>query len=106
MKKTIITLLLATAILAPVPAEAADEQKMATVNVEKVFKGYWRTTVEDKRLKAAVEDVRKRVAAEDKKQEARLKKLQNMQKVLQNPNMNQAARARHQQQFQEEIFAP
>jgi len=102
MKKTIITLLLATAILAPVPAEAADEQKMATVNVEKVFKGYWRTTVEDKRLKAAVEDVRKRVAAEDKKQEERLKKLQNMQKVLQNPNMNQAARARHQQQFQEE----
>jgi Skp family chaperone for outer membrane proteins len=76
------------------------DQKMATVNVEKVFKGYWRTAVEDKRLKEAVADVEKRVAAEDKKQTERLTELQNMQKVLQKTNLNQAARARHLQQYE------
>jgi Skp family chaperone for outer membrane proteins len=100
MQKTIIALLLATATLLPARAAAAADQKMATVNSEKVFKGYWRTAVEDKRLKEAVEDVKKRIAAEDKKQAERVVKLQNMQKVLQNRNLNQAARARHQQQFE------
>ena len=99
MQKTLIALLLAIATLSPARASAAVDQKMATVNVEKVFKGYWRTAVEDKRLKEAVEDVKKRIAAEDKKQADRLAELQNMQKVLQNPNLNQAGRARHQQQF-------
>jgi len=72
---------------------------MAIVNVEKVFKGYWRTDVEDKRLKKEVENVEKRIATEDKKQAERLAKLKNMNTVLQNPNLNQAARARHKQQF-------
>ncbi len=100
MKQTLIALLLATAILSPARASAAVEQKMATVNVEKIFKGYWRTTVEDKRLKEAVNDVKKRVAAQEKKQTDLLTELQNMQKVLQNPNLNQAALARHRQQFE------
>ncbi len=56
--------------------------------------------MEEKRLKKAVEDVQKRMAGEDKKQTERLTELQNMQKVLQNPNLNQAAQARHRQQFE------
>ena len=72
MQKTLIALLLAIATLSPARASAAVDQKMATVNVEKVFKGYWRTAVEDKRLKEAVEDVKKRIATEDKKQADRL----------------------------------
>ena len=100
MQKTLIALLLATAILMPARASAGVEQKMATVNVEKTLKDYWRTAVEEKRLKKAVEDVEKRIAGENKKQTERLTELQNMQKVLQNPNLNQAARARHRQQFE------
>jgi hypothetical protein len=57
MQKTLIALLLATAILMPARASAGVEQKMATVNVEKTLKDYWRTAVEEKRLKKAVEDV-------------------------------------------------
>jgi len=100
MQKTLIALLLATAILMPARASAGVEQKMATVNVEKTLKDYWRTAVEEKRLKKAVEDVEKRIAGENKKQTERLTELQNMQKVLQNPNLNQAAHARHRQQFE------
>jgi Skp family chaperone for outer membrane proteins len=100
MQKTLIALLLATAILMPARASAGVEQKMATVNVEKTLKDYWRTAVEEKRLKKAVEDVEKRIAGENKKQTERLTELQTMQKVLQNPNLNQAAHARHRQQFE------
>jgi Skp family chaperone for outer membrane proteins len=100
MQKTLIALLLATAILMPARASAGVEQKMATVNVEKTLKDYWRTAVEEKRLKKAVEDVEKRIAGENEKQTERLTELQNMQKVLQNPNLNQAAHARHRQQFE------
>ncbi|MBC8326762.1 MAG: OmpH family outer membrane protein [Verrucomicrobia subdivision 3 bacterium] len=99
MKTTLTALLLATAILLPISASAAGEQKIAIVNVEKVFKGYWRTDVEDQRLKKEVENVEKRIAVEDKKQAERLAELKNMSTVLQNPNLNQAARARHKQQF-------
>ena len=99
--KTILTaLFLSIAILLPVCASAAADQSLAIVNTGIVFKGYWRTAVEEKRLKIAVEDMQKRVDLEEKKQAVRLTELKNMQKVFQNPNLNQAARARHVQQFE------
>ena len=86
---------LSIAFLLPGRVFAAAEQDLAIVNTETVFKGYWRTAVEDKRMKIAMEDVQKRVAIEEKKQVDRITELNNMKKVLQNPNLNQAARARH-----------
>ena len=99
MKATLTSLFLSITFLLPGRASAAAEHNLAIINTEIVFKGYWRTAVEEKRMKIAAEDVQKRVAIEDKKQTDRLTELQNMQKVLENPNLNQAARARHLQQF-------
>ena len=100
MKTALITLFLFIAFLLPGRASAAAEQNLAIVNTEIVLKGYWRTAVEEKRLKIAMEDVQKRVAIEEKKQADRITELKNMEKVLQNPSLNQAARARHLQQFE------
>ena len=100
MKTTLTSLFLSITFLLPGRASAAAEHNLPIINTEIVFKGDWRTAVEEKRMKIAAEDVQKRVAIEDKKQTDRLTELQNMQKVLQNPNLNQAALARHQQQFE------
>ena len=100
MKTTLTTLFLSIVFLLPVRASAAAEHNLAVINTEIVIKGYWRTAVEEKRLKIAMDDVQKRVAIEDEKQTDRLTELKNMQKVLLNPNLNQAALARHQQQFE------
>ena len=100
MKTTLTTLFLSIAFLLPGRASAAVEHNLAIINTEIVLKGYWRTAVEEKRLKIAMEDVQKRVTIEEKKQEDRITELNNMNKVLQNPNLNQAVRARHQQEFE------
>ena len=100
MKTTLTTLFLSIAFLLPVRASDAAEHNLAVINTEIVLKGYWRTAVEEKRLKIDMEDVQKRVAIEDKKQADRLTELKNMQKVLLNQNLNQAALARHQQEFE------
>jgi len=100
MKTTFTVLFLSITFLLPGRVFAAAEQNLAIINTEIVFKGYWRTAVEDKRMKIAGEDVQKRVAIEEKKQTDRLAELKNMQKVLQNPNLNQATRARHLQEFE------
>ncbi|MBT5321036.1 MAG: OmpH family outer membrane protein [Verrucomicrobiales bacterium] len=84
----------------PGRALAAAEHNLAIINTEIVFKGYWRTAVEDKRMKNAMEDVQKRVVIEDKKQTDRLTELKKMQQILQKPNQNQAALARHRQEFE------
>ncbi len=100
MKSILTATLLTLAILWPAHVVRAAEQRMATLNVEKVFSGYWRTAKEDERLKKELEAVTKRSDEEDKKQAELLKELQNMAKVLQSPNLRQADRARHQQQLQ------
>ena len=61
MKTVLTTLFLSVACLLPCRASAAAEHNLAIVNTEIVFKGYWRTAVEDKRLKNAMEDMQKRV---------------------------------------------
>ena len=100
MKTILTTLFLSIACLLPCRAPAAGEHNLAIVNTEIVFKGYWRTAVEDKRLKNAMEDMQKRVAMEDKSQTDRLAELKKMQQILQKPNQNQAALARHRQEFE------
>ena len=98
MKNTLPLLFLATAILLPGRATAA-EPRLATINVEKTFKEYWRTGVEEKRLKKEVDAVNERVKTEDKKQSDLLKELQNMDKMRKAPNLGQAERARRNEQF-------
>ncbi len=98
MKNTLPLLFLATAILLPGRATAA-EPRLATINVEKTFKDYWRTGVEEKRLKKEVDAVNERVKTEDKKQSDLLKELQNMDKMRKAPNLGQAERARRNEQF-------
>ena len=100
MKTILTTLFLSIAFLLPGRALAAAEHNLAIINTEIVFKGYWRTAVEDKRMKNAMEDVQKRVVIEDKKQTDRLTELKKMQQILQKPNQNQAALARHRQEFE------
>ena len=100
MKTILTTLFLSIAFLLPGRASAAAEHNLAIINTEIVFKGYWRTAVEDKRIKNAMEDMQKRVAIEDKSQTDRLTELKKMQQVLQKPNQNQAALARHRQEFE------
>ena len=100
MKITLTALFLSITFLLPGRVLAAAKQNLAIINTEMVFKGYWRTAVEEKHLKIAMEDVQKRVAIEDKKQADRITELKNMEKVLQNPSLNQATRARHLQQFE------
>lgn len=100
MKIILITLFLSIACLLPGRASAAAEHNLAIINTEIVFKGYWRTAVEDKRIKNAMEDMQKRVAIEDKSQTDRLAELKKMQQILQKPNQNQAALARHRQEFE------
>ena len=100
MKTILTTLFLSIAFLLPGRASAAAEHNLAIINTEIVFKGYWRTAVEDKRIKNAMEDMQKRVAIEDKSQTDRLAELKKMQQILQKPNQNQAALARHRQEFE------
>jgi len=100
MKTTLTILFLSIAFLLPGRASAAAEYNLAIVNTGIVFDGYWRTAVEDKRMKIAMEDVKKRVAIEDKNQSVRLDELKKMQQVLLKPNQNQAALARHRQEFE------
>jgi outer membrane protein len=100
MKTILTTLFLSIAFLLPGRAFAAAEHNLAIINTGMVFKGYWRTAVEDKRMKNAAENVQKRVVIEDKKQADRLTELKKMQQVLQKPNQNQAALARHRQEFE------
>ena len=100
MKTILTTLFLSIAFLLPGRASAAAEHNLAIINTEIVFKGYWRTAVEDKRIKNAMEDMQKRVAIEDKSQTDRLNELKKMQQILQKPNQNQAALARHRQEFE------
>ena len=99
MKNTLTLLLLIIVFLLPVHASVAAEQKIATINVGKAFKGYWRTAVEDKRLKNEVEEVKTRVSREEKRLQELVTELENMKKVLSNPNMNQVERARRTKQF-------
>ena len=100
MKTILTTLFLSIAFLLPGRASAAAENNLAIINTEIVFKGYWRTAVEDKRIKNAMEDMQKRVAIEDKSQTDRLTELKKMQQILLKPNQNQAALARHRQEFE------
>jgi Skp family chaperone for outer membrane proteins len=100
MKTILTTLFLSISFLLPGRASAAAEHNLAIINTEIVFKGYWRTAVEDKRIKNAMEDMQKRVAIEDKSQTDRLAELKKMQQILQKPNQNQAALARHRQEFE------
>ena len=100
MKTILTTLFLSIAFLLPGRASAAAEHNLAIINTEIVFKGFWRTAVEDKRIKNAMEDMQKRVAIEDKSQTDRLTELKKMQQILLKPNQNQAALARHRQEFE------
>ena len=100
MKTILTTLFLSIAFLVTDRASAAAEHNLAVINTEIVFKGYWRTAVEDKRIKNAMEDMQKRVAIEDKSQTDRLTELKKMQQILLKPNQNQAALARHRQEFE------
>lgn len=101
MKLTFAPVLLAAALLWPAaaPLAAAAPQRLATVNLEKVYKGYWRTAQEDKKIAAARESVVKRLETLRKDQEELAAQLNRMNAMINRPGLGQVAKARHTEEF-------
>ena len=98
MKRVLIMLFLAVGINLSQNLNAATA--IGVISLEKVYNGYWRTDVENKKLKTKQEEALDRI----KKLEESLRKegtvLGNMIKAMQDPRLAAAERSKRQQQVQ------
>ena len=98
MKRVLMMLFLAVGLNLGYTLNAATA--IGVISLEKVYNGYWRTDVENKKLKAKQEEALDRI----KKLEESLRKegtvLGNMIKAMQDPRLAAAERSNRQQQVQ------
>ncbi len=98
MKRVLIMLFLAVGLNLSHNLNAATA--IGVISLEKVYNGYWRTDVENKKLKTKQEEALDRI----KKLEESLRKegtvLGNMIKAMQDPRLAAAERSKRQQQVQ------
>ena len=98
MKRVLIMLFLAVGLNLSLNLNAATA--IGVISLEKVYNGYWRTDVENKKLKTKQEEALDRI----KKLEESLRKegtvLGNMIKAMQDPRLAAAERSKRQQQVQ------
>lgn len=98
MKRVLIMLFLAVGLNLSQNLNAATA--IGVISLEKVYNGYWRTDVENKKLKTKQEEALDRI----KKLEESLRKegtvLGNMIKAMQDPRLAAAERSKRQQQVQ------
>lgn len=98
MKRVLIMLFLAVGLNLSLNLNAATA--IGVISLEKVYNGYWRTDVQNKKLKTKQEEALDRI----KKLEESLRKegtvLGNMIKAMQDPRLAAAERSKRQQQVQ------
>jgi len=102
--KTVVNILALALLFAAVPAGAqAAVQKIATINLQKVYTDYWKTKKADEAIKRKVLDKQKVAEGIEKDLRDLDDQIRKAQKLLQDPALNAAERDRRQKQQQRMI---
>ena len=98
MKRVLIMLFLAVGLNLGYTLNAATA--IGVISLEKVYNGYWRTDVENKKLKTKQEEALDRIKKLDESLQKEGTVLGNMIKAMQDPRLAAAERSNRQQQVQ------
>ena len=98
MKRVLMMLFLAVGLNLGYTLNAATA--IGVISLEKVYNGYWRTDVENKKLKTKQEEALDRIKKLDEKLQKEGTVLGNMIKAMQDPRLAAAERSNRQQQVQ------